>query len=162
MSCSLVYRVGLSRTVIKSYRNLLRLSDHSSLFSTSTNSSNVDKKDQSKPDIKVTFIKANGQKIVGYGKTNENLLDVVINNHLDIDGFGACEGTLACSTCHLILKKDDFDKLKNKPTDEELDMLDLAFGLTETSRLGCQVYLTKEMDGLEVVVPETINDARTT
>ncbi|GFR72247.1 adrenodoxin, mitochondrial, partial [Elysia marginata] len=45
---------------------------------------------------------------------------------------GACEGTLACSTCHLIFKQEDYDKLPSKPTDEELDMLDLAFGLEDT------------------------------
>jgi ferredoxin len=44
---------------------------------------------------------------------------------------GACEGTLACSTCHLIFKKADYDKLPETPTDEELDMLDLAYGLTD-------------------------------
>ena len=45
---------------------------------------------------------------------------------------GACEGTLACSTCHLIFTKEDYDKLPEEPTDEELDMLDLAYGLSET------------------------------
>ncbi|XP_053214442.1 adrenodoxin-like [Panonychus citri] len=135
---------------------------NSSVSCLSTDATNSDDiKDQSKPDIKVTFIKAGGQKLVAYGRKNENLLDVVINNHLDIDGFGACEGTLACSTCHLIFTKEHFDLLDSKATDEELDMLDLAYGLTNTSRLGCQVYLKKELDGLEVVVPETVNDART-
>ena len=46
--------------------------------------------------------------------------------------IGACEGTLACSTCHLIFNERDYDKLPQKPTDEELDMLDLAYGLTDT------------------------------
>ena len=45
---------------------------------------------------------------------------------------GACEGTLACSTCHLIFSKEDYDKLPEEPSDEELDMLDLAYGLTDT------------------------------
>ena len=45
---------------------------------------------------------------------------------------GACEGTLSCSTCHIIFKKEDFDKITEEATDEELDMLDLAFGLTDT------------------------------
>ena len=59
-------------------------------------------------------------------------MDVVVDNDLDIDGFGACEGTLACSTCHVIMQKADFDKIPNKPSDEEMDMLDLAFDLTDT------------------------------
>ncbi|PHT96443.1 2Fe-2S ferredoxin [Capsicum chinense] len=45
---------------------------------------------------------------------------------------GACEGTLTCSTCHVILRKEDYDRLPEKPTDEELDMLDLAHGLCDT------------------------------
>lgn len=45
--------------------------------------------------------------------------------------LGACEGTLACSTCHLIFEDHIFEKL-DAITDEEMDMLDLAYGLTET------------------------------
>ena len=102
----------------------------------------------------------------------------MINNDVDIDGFGACEGTLACSTCHLIFTQEDFDKIDEEATDEELDMLvivsqikkstlilfnfvqDLAFGLTDTSRLGCQVCMSKALDGVVVKVPEGVNDQR--
>ena len=93
-------------------------------------------------------------------KEGDNLLDVVINNDIDIDGFGACEGTLACSTCHLIFTEEDFNKIDEEATDEELDMLDLAFGLTDTSRLGCQVCMSKALDGVLVKVPEGVNDQR--
>ncbi|XP_050495042.1 adrenodoxin-like protein 2, mitochondrial isoform X3 [Bombus huntii] len=72
----------------------------------------------------------------------------------------ACEGTLTCSTCHLIFSKEVYDALPDKPTDEELDMLDLAYELTDTSRLSCQIVMSKELDGIEVRVPSTINDAR--
>lgn len=72
---------------------------------------------------------------------------------------GACEGTLSCSTCHLILDQKDYDTLA-PPTDEENDMLDLAFGLTETSRLGCQIVVTKSMDGWVFKVPKEVADAR--
>ncbi|KAM7357410.1 adrenodoxin-like protein 2, mitochondrial Ferredoxin 2 [Cochliomyia hominivorax] len=113
-----------------------------------------------KQDINVTFIRANGEKIKTKGKEGDSLLDVIVNNNIDLDGFGACEGTLTCSTCHLIFKSEDYNKLPDKPSDEELDMLDLAYELTDTSRLGCQINLTKDMDGLEVHVPATINDAR--
>lgn len=111
-------------------------------------------------EIEVTFVRANGDRIKAKGKLGDSLLDVVVNNQLDLDGFGACEGTLTCSTCHLIFTKADFDALPEKPGDEELDMLDLAYELTDTSRLGCQIVLTKELNGLEVRVPATINDAR--
>lgn len=90
------------------------------------------------------------------GKT---LYDAVIDNNVDIDGFGACEGTLCCTTCHLIFKQSDFDKV-GPPSEEELDMLDLAYGLTDTSRLGCQVHLKEELDPLELQVPASINDVR--
>ncbi|KAH8296179.1 hypothetical protein KR054_002654 [Drosophila jambulina] len=110
--------------------------------------------------VNVTFVRANGDRIKASGKVGDSLLDVVVNNSVDLDGFGACEGTLTCSTCHLIFKTSDYEKLPDKPGDEELDMLDLAYELTDTSRLGCQITLSKDMDGLEVHVPSTINDAR--
>ncbi|XP_022162571.1 adrenodoxin-like isoform X2 [Myzus persicae] len=110
--------------------------------------------------IKVIFNKANGDKITAEGKKGDSLLDVIINNNLDFDGYGACEGTLTCSTCHVILDSKDYDALPDKPSDEELDMLDLAYNLTDTSRLGCQIILEEKLDGLEVKVPATVNDAR--
>lgn len=114
----------------------------------------------SKDSVKVTFLLRDGDKHEIDAKVGDNLLDLIIDHDVDIDGFGACEGTLACSTCHLIFDPADFDKIPDKMTDEELDMLDLAYGLTDTSRLGCQVVLTKDMDGLEVKVPTDIADAR--
>ncbi|EZA46845.1 hypothetical protein DMN91_009372 [Ooceraea biroi] len=113
-----------------------------------------------KEEVSITFVKANGERIKAKGKVGENILDIVVNNDIDLDGYGACEGTLSCSTCHLIFPKDVFDNLPTKATEEEMDMLDLAFEPTETSRLGCQITMTKDLDGLEVRVPATINDAR--
>lgn len=75
----------------------------------------------------------------------------IVHLFLLID-IGACEGSLACSTCHVILDAKSYAKLK-EPTDEENDMLDLAFGLTSTSRLGCQVCLTPELEGLVAKLP---------
>ena len=82
--------------------------------------------------VDVVFVQPNGNEIPVKGKVGDNLLDVVVNNNVDLDGFGACEGTLSCSTCHLVFKKEDFDKIDEKITDEEMDMLDLAYGLTDT------------------------------
>ena len=82
--------------------------------------------------IEVTFVLESGERLTAKGREGDSLLDVVVDNDLDIDGFGACEGTLACSTCHVIMQKQDFDKIPNKPSDEEMDMLDLAFDLTDT------------------------------
>lgn len=109
--------------------------------------------------VTVIFKKPDEKKVIVKASVGKSLYDAVIDNNVDIDGFGACEGTLCCTTCHLIFKQDDYEKV-GKPSDEELDMLDLAYGLTDTSRLGCQVILKKEFDPLEVQVPAGINDIR--
>ena len=65
---------------------------------------------------------------------------------------GACEGVMACSTCHVIVDKADFEKLPHA-SDEEEDLLDLAAHATRTSRLACQIILTEEMETLDVRIP---------
>jgi 2Fe-2S ferredoxin len=77
-------------------------------------------------------------------------LEIAHRNSVDIEG--ACEGSLACSTCHVIVDGEWFGKL-TKPTEDEEDMLDLAFDLQETSRLGCQLIMTDALDGLVVKLP---------
>ncbi|XP_075040660.1 adrenodoxin-like [Mixophyes fleayi] len=113
----------------------------------------------SEDNLTVNFINRNGETLTATAKEGESLLDVVIHHHLDIDGFGACEGTLACSTCHLIFDQKVFHQLSSI-SDEEMDMLDLAFGLTDTSRLGCQICMTKAIDGITVRVPKDVSDVR--
>nr|XP_045001651.1 adrenodoxin, mitochondrial [Jaculus jaculus] len=113
----------------------------------------------SEDKITVHFKNRDGETLTTKGKVGDSLLDVVIENNLDIDGFGACEGTLACSTCHLIFEDHIYEKL-DAITDEENDMLDLAYGLTDRSRLGCQVCLTKAMDNMTVRVPDAVADVR--
>ncbi|KAI1316589.1 hypothetical protein EDD11_009714 [Mortierella claussenii] len=100
--------------------------------------------------FKVNFVKQDGETVTVEANDGESLLDVARANDLDVEG--ACEASLACSTCHLILDEASFDKLE-EPSDEENDMLDLAFGLTDTSRLGCQVLMCKELDGLTAKIP---------
>ncbi|XP_038617740.1 adrenodoxin, mitochondrial [Tachyglossus aculeatus] len=114
---------------------------------------------RSEDKITIHFINRDGDKLTTKGEVGDTLLDVVVNNNLDIDGFGACEGTLACSTCHLIFENHIYEKL-DAITDEENDMLDLAYGLTDTSRLGCQICLTRAMNNMTVRVPEVVADAR--
>lgn len=70
---------------------------------------------------------------------------------------GTCEGQMACSTCHVIIAPEWFDKLGEASEDEE-DMLDLAAGVQRTSRLSCQIDLTPEMDGIEVRIPADSHD----
>lgn len=105
-------------------------------------------------NVKITFVEKGEDKVfeVPVGTT---VLEAAHNNGIELEG--ACEGSLACSTCHVIVDEGFYDKLE-EPCEDEEDMLDLAFGLTSTSRLGCQITLTKELDGFKVVVPsETRN-----
>eukprot|EP01102_Stenamoeba_stenopodia_P009602 TRINITY_DN2845_c1_g1_i1.p1 TRINITY_DN2845_c1_g1~~TRINITY_DN2845_c1_g1_i1.p1 ORF type:complete len:204 (-),score=40.56 TRINITY_DN2845_c1_g1_i1:66-623(-) len=102
-----------------------------------------------KETITVTFIKGEDKKVVK-APLGSSILEVAHKNDVDLEG--ACEGSLACSTCHVIMEKNFYDMLP-EPTDEENDMLDLAFGLTDTSRLGCQIIVKKELDGMVLKLP---------
>lgn len=79
-----------------------------------------------------------------------SILEVAHQHNIDLEG--ACEGSLACATCHVILEEATYHKLKS-PSEAEEDMLDLAFGLTHTSRLGCQIMVTQELDGIRIRLP---------
>ena len=79
-----------------------------------------------------------------------SVLEAAHNHNIDLEG--ACEGSLACATCHVILEPEIYQKL-DEPEEAEEDMLDLAFGLTSYSRLGCQIILTKELAGMKIRLP---------
>ncbi|PVX30797.1 2Fe-2S iron-sulfur cluster-binding protein [Sphingomonas pokkalii] len=83
------------------------------------------------------------------------LLEVAQNAGQPLEG--TCEGQMACSTCHVILPPDDFDRLP-APSEEEEDMLDLAIGAVRTSRLACQIVLREGLEGLTVRMPATHRD----
>ena len=87
---------------------------------------------------KITFIEADGTEKVIDAENGLSLLEVAHKNGVALEG--ACEGSLACSTCHIIMEKKFFDQLPD-PSEEEEDMLDLAWWLTHTSRLGCQIII---------------------
>jgi ferredoxin, 2Fe-2S len=99
---------------------------------------------------KMTFIQPDGARLEVDAAEGLSVLEIAHRNHVDLEG--ACEGSLACSTCHIIVAPEWFDKVDAASEDEE-DMLDLAFGLTSTSRLGCQIIMSKDLDGLVVSVP---------
>lgn len=99
---------------------------------------------------KMTFIEPNGTRREVEAPIGLSVLEIAHRNNIDIEG--ACEGSLACSTCHVIVDPEDYERLSEATEDEE-DMLDLAFGLTKTSRLGCQIIMTEELDGLTVTLP---------
>ena len=104
---------------------------------------------------KMVFINADGSPREVDAPVGLTVLEVAHQNDIDIEG--ACEGSMACSTCHVIVDPEWFDRLA-EPSEEEEDMLDLAFGLTRTSRLGCQIVIRDELDGLTVRLPEATNN----
>lgn len=99
----------------------------------------------------MTFITEDGTRRVVNAPLGDSILDIAQDNNIAIEG--TCEGSMACSTCHVIVDKNWYRKLEEASEDEE-DMLDLAFGLTRTSRLGCQIVITEELDGLKVSLPK--------
>ena len=104
---------------------------------------------------KVTFIDQDGAMTNIDARSGVSILEIAQSNGIDVEG--ACEGGMACSTCHLIVDPDWFDRLV-AASEEEEDMLDLAFGLTRTSRLGCQLTLTENLDGIIFSLPNETNN----
>jgi len=96
------------------------------------------------------FIERDGTARTVDAQLGLSVLEVAHRHGIDIEG--ACEGSLACSTCHVIIDPEWYELL-NEATEDEEDMLDLAFNLTNTSRLGCQIIITEELDGLTVRLP---------
>jgi len=101
--------------------------------------------------VKMIFIERDGKRREVEAPIGLSVLEIAHRNDIDIEG--ACEGSLACSTCHVIVEPEWYEVLKDASEDEE-DMLDLAFGLTQTSRLACQIIMTEELDGLTVRLPQ--------
>ena len=102
---------------------------------------------------KVTFIERNGKPKVIDAKEGQSLLEIAWDNEVDIEG--ACEGSMACATCHVIVDAAWFSMLP-APSEDEKDMLDLAYDIQKTSRLGCQITMTDALDGLVVRLPRDV------
>jgi ferredoxin len=105
--------------------------------------------------LTVRFITAQGDKIMTQAEAGACLLDVAQAAGMPLEG--TCEGQMACSTCHVIVLPEWFEKLPPASNDEE-DMLDLAAGVTRTSRLSCQIELTEALDGIELKIPGVSHD----
>jgi ferredoxin, 2Fe-2S len=106
---------------------------------------------------RMTFIERDGTHREVDAPVGLSVLEIAHKNGVDIEG--ACEGSLACSTCHVIVDGTWFKKL-DSPTEDEEGMLDLAFGLSQTSRLGCQIVITEKLDGLVVKLPAATRNAQ--
>jgi ferredoxin len=103
--------------------------------------------------IKITFKKGTKEWCVD-AEVGETLHHLAHRTHVDLEC--ACEGSLACSTCHCVFDKELYKIIgkHHEISDDENDMLDLAYGLTATSRLGCQVKVIEEMNGATLEIPE--------
>lgn len=101
--------------------------------------------------LKMTFIEKDGARHEVEAEAGQTILEIARKYGFPLEG--ACDGSLACSTCHVIVEPEWFDLLPDASDNEE-DALDLAHGLTATSRLGCQVVFTEELDGLTVRLPD--------
>ncbi len=98
----------------------------------------------------MTFVYPDGSEKQVDAPSGLSVLEIAHKNSIPLEG--ACEGSLACSTCHVVVDAGWYEQLKTA-TDDEEDMLDLAFGLTHTSRLGCQIIMSDALDGLKVALP---------
>ena len=106
---------------------------------------------------KMVFVEQGGARREVDAPLGLSVLEIAHKHGVDIEG--ACEGSLACSTCHVVVDQAWFGKLA-RPTEDEEDMLDLAFDLQETSRLGCQIIMTEALDGLVVKLPAGTRNAQ--
>ncbi|PPR12535.1 MAG: Ferredoxin-6 [Alphaproteobacteria bacterium MarineAlpha12_Bin1] len=101
--------------------------------------------------VKIIFIENDGKRRQVSGASGDSLIQVAWDNDVDIEG--ACEGAMACSTCHVVVDENWFKKL-DETSEEEEDMLDLVYGLSSTSRLGCQIIISEDLDGLILYLPD--------
>jgi 2Fe-2S ferredoxin len=101
----------------------------------------------------MTFITAAGERQEVEAPSGVSVMEIARMHDLGIEG--ACEGSIACATCHVIVDAAYAGRLGEASAEEE-DMLDLAVGVQPTSRLGCQIVLTEELDGLTVRLPEAV------
>lgn len=99
---------------------------------------------------KMTFIDPEGNRHEVDAPVGATLLEIARQNDIEVEG--ACDGSLSCSTCHVVVDSDAYERLRD-PDEDEQEMLDLAFGLRPTSRLGCQIIMGEELDGLTATLP---------
>lgn len=114
--------------------------------------------------VQVRIYATDGQTFDRSYEEGANLMEALRDDPtLPIDAAGACNGTCQCSTCHILLHSSEWCAKVEKlfpVTDAEQDCLDKAPGVTAASRLGCQLTLTEEMDGMEMDLPTSTLDVR--
>ncbi len=101
--------------------------------------------------VKIKFKLKDGIEKIIDAEDGLTLMEVARDNDLGIEG--TCGGSISCCTCHMIIDKDWYE-IVGSPIPDEEDMLDLAVDLKPTSRLGCQIEVSKKLDGLVVQIPD--------
>ena len=99
---------------------------------------------------RIVFVTVDGARHEIDARPGDTVMEIGRDHDLGLEG--TCGGALACATCHVVVEPDDFRRLAMASPEEE-DMLDFATGVQPTSRLGCQIRLCAELDGLQVKVP---------
>ena len=100
---------------------------------------------------KITYIEHNGKTHKVEVPNELSVMEGAIQNN--IPGIDAdCGGACACATCHIYVDEKWFNKLPNKSEDEQ-DMLDMAIEPNKFSRLGCQITVNDDLDGMVVKMP---------
>ncbi|XP_001354311.1 adrenodoxin-like protein 1, mitochondrial [Drosophila pseudoobscura] len=109
--------------------------------------------DPKSPDeiVNITYVDKDGKRTKVQGKVGDNVLYLAHRHGIEMEG--ACEASLACTTCHVYVDHNFLEKLKEAEEKED-DLLDMAPFLRENSRLGCQILLDKSMDGIELQLPK--------
>jgi len=102
--------------------------------------------------VNITFVNRAQKEFKVKAREGDTILDTVLDNMVEYDGFGVCGGGIACSTCHVVLEKEIYETT-DPESDEEWDMLDNASGLTHTSRLGCCITINDKMEGSKIIIP---------
>jgi len=100
---------------------------------------------------RLTFVNRDGSRTVVEAAAGKSVMEIAVAHGVELEA--ACEGCLACATCHVHVAEDWFNRLP-PPSEEERDMLDLAFAPTPLSRLSCQIQVTEDMDGILFTLAE--------
>ena len=109
---------------------------------------------------KITFLRQDGSQKEIDAPENWSIMHVAVNQGIE-EIEGACGGCISCATCHVYVHPDWVERVEaqdNEQSEDEEDILDTAFDVRETSRLGCQINLTDDLDGLIVALPGTKTD----
>ena len=104
---------------------------------------------------KITFIRKDNSRTEIDAPENWSIMQVAVDHGIE-EIEGACGGAMACATCHCYIDPTWEARVvaeDNEKSDEEEDMLDTAYDVRPTSRLGCQVRLTEALDGLIIALP---------